>query len=309
MVYTICGSLPLLGCIIYLEKQLGGCHMYSLKILGMFLKNRDYSIYCVCWILAFLIKLPIYGVHLWLPKAHVEAPVAGSMVLAGILLKLGAYGLLRTLSFLDLDRCVWAKYLFFWGVVRMCIVGFICFRQSDLKSFVAYSSIAHMSVILAACFSYDTIGYIGAISMLISHGLCSSGLFFGVQCLYKKRGTRKIFINRGWINICPTLCFFWFLLCIGNASTPPSLKLIREFFLFSSIVSFGERVSAILCGLLVFLGGLIRIYLYVLVCHGYRTKYRYRWSSLKLIRRLVIMLHIIPLFGLLFLSKYIYRVV
>ena len=90
----------------------------------------------------------------------------------------------------------------------MCLVGFICFRQCDLKSLVAYSSVAHMSLILAACFSKDIIGVKGVMSMLVSHGLCSSGLFFGVQTLYENRGRRKILINRGWISISPMFTCF-----------------------------------------------------------------------------------------------------
>ena len=132
--------------------------------------------------------MPIYGVHLWLPKANVEAPVAGSMVLAGILLKLGAYGLIRSLNFLWIRLCFWADFFFIWRIVSMCLVGLMCFRQCDLKSLVAYSSVAHMSLILAACFSFDLIGLKGVLGILVSHGLCSSGLFFGVQCLYENRG-------------------------------------------------------------------------------------------------------------------------
>lgn len=90
----------------------------------------------------------------------------------------------------------------------MCLVGLMCFRQCDLKSLVAYSSVAHMSLILAACFSCDIIGIKGVMRMLISHGLCSSGLFFGVQCLYEKRGSRRIYLNRGLISLSPIFCFF-----------------------------------------------------------------------------------------------------
>lgn len=90
----------------------------------------------------------------------------------------------------------------------MCIVGIICFRQCDLKSLVAYSSVAHMSLILAACFSRDIIGIKGAVGMLVSHGLCSSGLFFGVQCLYENSGRRNILLNRGLICLSPTFTLF-----------------------------------------------------------------------------------------------------
>lgn len=308
MIYTLCGALPFLGSLLYLYHHDGVLSIYLPRLKNvLFFSSRDYSFYCFFWILAFLIKLPIYGVHLWLPKAHVEAPVAGSMVLAGVLLKLGAYGLLRSLRFLDLDLCYWRKLLFIWSIFTMCLVGLICFRQSDLKSLVAYSSVAHMSLVLAACFTCDVVGYKGIMCMLVSHGLCSSGLFFGVQCLYEKRGTRKIYLNRGLINICPTFVFFWFLLCVGKASAPPSLNLLREFFLFSSIILFGGGLAALFCGLSVFLGGLFRAYLYVSVCHGKWRLSRNYWGCITHRDALILLLHVVPLYGLVFLrNKYVF---
>lgn len=309
IIYTLLGALPLLGALIYADYHRGGVKLYTPAIKKIcFFRNKDYSLFCILWILAFLIKLPIYGVHLWLPKAHVEAPVAGSMVLAGILLKLGAYGLIRSLHFLKIDLCFWRNILFFWSIITMCLVGFICFRQCDLKSLVAYSSVAHMSLILRACFSGDLIGIKGAMAMLVSHGLCSSGLFFAVQTLYEKRGSRNILINRGWISISPMFTFFWFILCVGNASAPPRLNILSEFLLISSIVEYGQIMGALFCGFSVFLGGLFRIYLYVSVCHGKFLKRRNCWRHLRLRNAFILLLHILPLYGLLFLSKYFFYV-
>lgn len=103
MIYTLVGSLPLLMCILYMHYHCGSVKIYAPHSGVYFFSKFDYRMYRILWILAFLIKLPIYGVHLWLPKAHVEAPVGGSMILAGVLLKLGAYGLVRSLRFLSLD--------------------------------------------------------------------------------------------------------------------------------------------------------------------------------------------------------------
>ena len=210
IIYTLIGSLPLLGAILFMDFHCGRTKLFLLSenIKINLNRKKDYRVFTLFLILAFIIKLPIYGVHLWLPKAHVEAPVAGSMVLAGVLLKLGAYGLFRSLHFITLEICFWGKFLFMWSIVSMTLVGLMCFRQCDLKSLVAYSSVAHMSLILAACFRIDTVGAKGLLGILVSHGLCSSGLFFGVQCLYEKRGTRKIYLNRGIISISPIFCFF-----------------------------------------------------------------------------------------------------
>lgn len=148
----------------------------------------------------------------------------------------------------------------------MCLVGIICFRQSDLKSLVAYSSIAHMSLVMASIFSFSLVSTIGILGILIAHGLCSSGLFFGIQCIYKISGSRRILLKKGLIIFLPIFRFFWFFLCISNASAPPTLNLLREFFLIFSILDY-SLLGSIFCFLSVFLGGLFRIYLYVLINH------------------------------------------
>lgn len=306
IIYTLIGSLPLLGCLLFMEFHCGTLKTFILIGEIFFFNIKDYNIYCILWVSAFLIKLPIYGVHLWLPKAHVEAPVAGSMVLAGLLLKLGAYGLVRSLHFLDIVLCTWSKILFTWSIVTMCIVGFMCFRQCDLKSLVAYSSVAHMTLILASCFRVDIIGIKGIMGILISHGLCSSGLFFGVQCYYETRGTRKIFLNRGMLLLSPIFCMMWFLLCVGKASAPPSLNLFREFFLIRRIIKYGWFFSFIFCGIKIFVRGLFSIYLYIITCHGKWTPKKRFWLPINNHHLLVLFLHIFPLYIIFILKKSIF---
>lgn len=304
MIYTIIGAVPLLLCIIFNYYKGGSTSIFKSNFGNSFIVKTEYRWIAMFWILGFIIKLPVYGVHLWLPKAHVEAPVRGSMVLAGVLLKLGAYGLIRVNKFLNISNCFWSKIRFVWFLYSMCMVGFVCFRQSDLKSLVAYSSIAHMSLVMLGVFSFDYLGYVGIIRMLVAHGICSSGLFFCVQCFYELRGTRSIILNRGYLNISPILCFFWFLLCVANASAPPSLNLFREFLLISSILNY-RYLGSLFCFMSVFLAGLFSIYLYTLTSHGKWNKIKNYWNKISLRHCIILFLHTVPVYGLLFICNYI----
>lgn len=304
MIYTIIGAVPLLLSIIFSYYKGGSTRIFGPRNNRNYVVKTEYRWIVMFWILGFLIKLPVYGVHLWLPKAHVEAPVRGSMVLAGVLLKLGAYGLIRVKKFLKISNCFWRKISFVWFLYSMCLVGFVCFRQSDLKSLVAYSSIAHMSLVMLGVFSFDYLGYIGIIRMLVAHGICSSGLFFCVQCFYELRGTRRIVLNRGYLKISPILCFFWFLLCVANASAPPSLNLFREFLLISSILNY-RYLGRVFCFMSVFLAGLFRIYLYTLTSHGKWNNINNYWKKIRLRHCLILFLHAMPVYLLLFVCNYI----
>jgi len=167
--------------------------------------NSDNYFFYICIILAFLVKIPIFIFHLWLPKAHVEAPVAGSIILAGILLKLGGYGLLRVISFILL---LGANYNFIWIGIRIIggfIVSLICLRQIDLKVLIAYSSVAHMGIVLSGLITLSIWGLCGSYTLIIAHGLCSSGLFCLANISYERSGSRSLLINKGILNFIPRI--------------------------------------------------------------------------------------------------------
>nr|WHU31458.1 NADH dehydrogenase subunit 4 [Claassenia sp. 2 YNX-2023a] len=260
--YTLLASLPLLVGIFYLE---GVKNTLFLPLL--FSVNLNYSICYLGMIMAFLVKMPMFLVHLWLPKAHVEAPVAGSMVLAGVLLKLGGYGLLRVFSVLILSGLT---FNFIWvgiSLVGGVLVSFICLRQTDLSALIAYSSVAHMGIVLGGLMTLTYWGFCGAFTLMIAHGLCSSGLFCLANISYERTGSRSLLINRGLMNFMPSMTFWWFLLSACNMAAPPSLNLLSEISLLNSLVGW-SWVTMLMLSMLSFFSAAYTLYLYSYSQHG-----------------------------------------
>ena len=187
--YTLFVSFPFLVSILSLGCFDFFCFFYSSFGVGYY--------FWVFYLLVFFVKVPVYSVHLWLPKAHVEAPVAGSMVLAGVLLKLGIYGVVRVFLFVGGLFDVFFSYMFFFIVVGGILVGFMCFRQVDLKALVAYSSVCHISFCLAGVFLVSSLGRMGSMVVVVRHGFVSSCLFYLLFVFYCRSGSRSLFFNKG----------------------------------------------------------------------------------------------------------------
>nr|YP_514802.1 NADH dehydrogenase subunit 4 [Sepia officinalis]BAE80068.1 NADH dehydrogenase subunit 4 [Sepia officinalis] len=268
MLYTVTLSLPLLISLLMLSSMYCCYNMLLIKYLNCLEMMYNVSLLWVLGsLMAFLVKLPMFSMHLWLPKAHVEAPIAGSMILAGVLLKLGGYGVIRMLSTFFLNESVLSSIFIIICLWGGFVTSVICAGQSDVKSLIAYSSVGHMGLMLAGVVGKFMWGWEGAMLMMVSHGFCSSGLFCLANMLYEKIKSRSLFLYSGMININPIMCLWWFLFCIANMGAPPFINLISEVMLFCSMYIYSSWLVMIVV-LMVFMGGLYNLILFTNIQHG-----------------------------------------
>lgn len=251
--YTLTGSLLMLLGILYIYTQVG---TFNLE----YIMNWSFSFNEQLWLwlaffLSFASKIPMFPFHIWLPEAHVEAPTVGSVILAGILLKLGVYGFLRfSLLFFPLASLFFSPVVYILSLIGIVYASFCAIRQTDFKRIIAYSSIAHMNLVVLGIFSFNIIGLEGALFQSVSHGFVSSALFLLIGILYNRYHSRLLYYYGGLVHTMPLYSSILLFFTMSNIALPGTSSFIGEFLLLlgvfktSFLTSFIATTGVVLCG-------------------------------------------------------------
>nr|AAK70526.1 NADH dehydrogenase subunit 4 [Cheirogaleus major] len=292
--YTLIGSLPLLVALIYPQNSLGSLNMATMTLCNQELSNSwSNGLLWMACIMAFMVKMPLYGLHLWLPKAHVEAPIAGSMVLAAVLLKLGGYGMMRITTILD----PMTKYLAY-PLLMLCLWGMImtssiCLRQTDLKSLIAYSSVSHMALVIVAILIQTPWSFMGATALMIAHGLTSSMLFCLANSNYERIHSRTMLLARGLQSFLPLMATWWLLASLTNLALPPSINLIGELLVIMASFSW-SNITIILTGLNMLITALYSLYMLTVTQRGKPTYHTHNLNPSLTRENTLMSMHMLP---------------
>ena len=272
--YTIFGSLLMLISIfaIYLH-----CGTTDIQLLwnSSFSEERE-NLFWIFFFLAFAVKIPIFPFHIWLPEAHVEAPTEGSVLLAGVLLKLGTYGILRFLFPIFPNATIYfSPLVLLLSSLAIFYTSLTTLRQIDIKRIVAYSSVSHMNMCVLGLFTFDPVAISGSILLMVGHGLVSGGLFFLIGILYNRFNTKIIKYYSGLVQLMPIYAFLFFFFTISNMSMPATSNFIGEFLILSGIFFKKNIYCLIISSIGIFVGTIYSIWLYNKIHFGLLNTERY----------------------------------
>ena len=251
--YTLFGSLLMLIGLIYIYSKVGSLNIEYISMFNF--SELEQKFLWIAFFLSFASKIPMFPFHIWLPEAHVEAPTIGSVLLAGILLKLGVYGFLRySLTLFPVASLYFSPLVYLLSIIGIIYASFTAIRQTDIKRIIAYSSIAHMNLVTIGIFSFTISGIEGSLLQSISHGFVSGGMFLMVGILYERYHSRLLYYYGGLVHVMPMYSTYLLIFTMANIALPGTSSFVGEFLLFcgifktSSFVCIISALGVILCG-------------------------------------------------------------
>jgi proton-translocating NADH-quinone oxidoreductase chain M len=279
--YTLIGSLFMLLAILYIYNQTGTTNYEAILRHSFSLEEQRWL--WLAFFFSLASKMPLFPFHVWLPEAHVEAPTAGSVLLAGILLKLGSYGFLRfSLPFFPDASLYFAPFVFTLSVLGIIFTSLTAMRQTDFKRIIAYSSVAHMNLVMMGMFSFHLPGLEGSLLQSLSHGFVASALFFLIGVLYDRYHSRLILYYGGLVHMMPLYTLIFLFFTMANIALPGTSSFIGEFLIISGIYKF-NIIAAVLGTTGMILGGGYSLWLYNRISYGnIKVDYTLKFSDLNL---------------------------
>ena len=249
--YTLLGSVLMLIALIVIYKTTGLMNIEALQ--GNYFTRSTQIFLWLAFFASFAVKIPMWPFHTWLPDAHVEAPTAGSVILAGVLLKMGGYGFIRfSLGMLPEATAYFIPFIMVLSIIAIIYTSFVALAQSDIKKLIAYSSVAHMGIVTIGIFLVNQQGLEGAMLQMLSHGVVSAALFLCVGVIYDRMHTRQISFYGGLVNKMPFYSAVFMIFMLASVGLPGTSGFVGEFlvvvgaFRFSSLIAIGAALGIIL---------------------------------------------------------------
>jgi proton-translocating NADH-quinone oxidoreductase chain M len=277
--YTLIGSLVMLIGVLYILIEIGTTDYETLLVAPF--SNFEQKFLWLTFFLSFASKIPMIPFHLWLPEAHVEAPTPGSVILAGVLLKLGTYGFIR----FSLPLFPKASYFFaplVYSIVSLGIIyaSFTAIRQTDFKRIIAYTSIAHMNLVVLGIFSFNIIGLEGALFQSLSHGFVASALFLIIGVVYERYSTRIVKYYGGLGTVMPIYVSIFLFFSLANIGFPGTSSFVGEFFIFLGSFRVNCEITCLAATSMI-IGGGYSLWLFNRICYGnLKVQYIYKFIDL-----------------------------